>query len=145
MPITSLTALRATAIVLPLSVMPSVHAAEPASVPRLPALLAALDADQDGRLTLAELEADRERQFARFDQDRDGRLTAAEYEALWLDAARERLARQFRADDRDHDGNITLAELKQRSMDLVRRRDVDKDGALTAEELRRHRPAGKAG
>jgi Ca2+-binding EF-hand superfamily protein len=106
----------------------------------LPPLLAAHDADKDGRLTLTELETARRQQLARFDRDGDGRLSTEEYQALWLDDARDRVARQFQADDRNHDGSVTIEELNQRSADLVRRRDADQDGALTAEELRpRHR------
>ena len=95
-----------------------------AAGPPVPALLAALDANKDGRLTLEELDADREQQLARFDRDGDGRLSAEEYQAYWLDAARERLARQFRADDRNHDGSVSVDELKQRAAELVRRRDA---------------------
>ena len=67
-------------------------AADPAAS-RVPALLAALDADRDGRLTQGEMHAAREQQVARFDGDRDGRLSAEEYQAWWLEAARARLAR----------------------------------------------------
>lgn len=118
-------------------------AAEPAPA-RQPALLAAADSDGDGRVTAAELHAERERQVARFDTDRDGRLSPAEYEAWWLSAARPRLERLFRADDRDQDGSVALEELVARANELLRRRDRDGDGALTAEELRPRRRASGA-
>lgn len=109
-----------------------------------PPLLAAHDADKDGRLTLPELETARRQQLARFDRDGDGRLSHEEFQALWLDDARDRVARQFQADDRDHDGSVTIEELNQRSADLLRRRDADQDGALTAEELRPRRRTRQA-
>jgi Ca2+-binding EF-hand superfamily protein len=122
----------------------SALAAEPAPA-RQPALLAAADLDQDGRVTVEELRADRERQVARFDVDQDGKLSAAEYEAWWLSTARPRLERLFRADDRNGDGSIALDELVARANDMLRRRDRDGDGALTAEELRpRRRSAASA-
>ncbi len=102
----------------------------------VPPLLAANDTNRDGKLTLDELDAARERQVARFDADANGSLDVEEYGALWLDSLRERMLRQFHVDDRDHDGAVTIDELKQRAADLVRRRDLDRDGALTAEELR---------
>jgi Ca2+-binding EF-hand superfamily protein len=126
------------------SAAPAAFAADPAA-PRVPALLAALDADRDGRLTRGEMHAAREQQIAKFDGNRDGRLSAEEHQAWWVDAARARLARQFRADDRDKDGSVTLEELVERSDDLLRRRDTDRDGALTAEELRPRRRTPQAG
>ncbi len=43
------------------------------------------------------------------------------------------------------DGSVTVGELKRRSAELVRRRDIDKDGALSADELRQRRAIAKAG
>ncbi|MDP9134915.1 MAG: EF-hand domain-containing protein [Actinomycetota bacterium] len=119
--------------------------AAPVAQPRVPALLAALDADRDGKLTLQELHTAREQQVDRFDRNGDGRLSAEEYQAWWLETAQARLARQFRADDRDKDGEITLQELVERSNELLRRRDIDRDGSLTADELRPRRRAPQAG
>jgi Ca2+-binding EF-hand superfamily protein len=109
-----------------------------------PTMMAAQDADQDGRLTLDEMRRARQQQVERFDADRDGKLSAAEYQTMWLDAAQARLARAF-ADDKDHDGAVTADEMIARASDLLHRRDSDKDGALTAEELRPRRRATPAG
>jgi Ca2+-binding EF-hand superfamily protein len=124
---------------------PALATDAPASPPRTPALLTALDADRDGRPTTEEMRVARERQIAGFDRDGDRRLSAEEYQAGWLEAAQARLARQFRADDLDRDGAITLEELVERSTGLLRRRDRDRDGALTAEELRPRRRTPAAG
>src|SRR4051794_35727848 len=76
--------------------MAAAYAADSGRPRVLPQLLVSLDANKDGRLTLDELDTAREQQLARFDRDGDGKLSPEEYQALWLDAARERLVRQFR-------------------------------------------------
>jgi Ca2+-binding EF-hand superfamily protein len=96
-------------------------------------------------LTGHELQLAREQQVARFDGNGDGRLSTAEYQAWWLAAAQPRLTRQFRADDHDQDGEVTLEELVERSNELLRRRDLDRDGALTADEWRPRRRAPQSG
>jgi hypothetical protein len=48
------------------------------------------DANQDGRLTQAEIDQARQSRLAEFDQDGDGSLSLEEYQALWMDAMRER-------------------------------------------------------
>ena len=61
-------ALAAVAVTAPMAGTATGRAqAADAAGPPVPALLAALDADKDGRLTLEELDADREQQLARFD------------------------------------------------------------------------------
>ena len=103
------------------------------------------DANQDGKLTQAEIDETRRNQFARFDADGDGALTLAEYQALWLDAMRERMVRGVQGHDDDGDAKLTPAEFNKRLSRLVERMDRNDDGVLDNNDRRRHASApGKA-
>jgi Ca2+-binding EF-hand superfamily protein len=95
------------------------------------------DANQDGRLTQAEVDEVRRSQLIEFDQDSDGSLTLEEYQALWLDAMRERMVDRFQAHDDDGDGMVTVEEFGESFDRMVSRLDANDDGALTPDELRR--------
>ena len=75
----------------------------------------AVDADKDGKITLAEMEAFRAARFAGADANADGNLSAEELVAMH---EAERAARQL-----------------QRSTDMIAKFDTNADGVLSAEEL----------
>jgi Ca2+-binding EF-hand superfamily protein len=100
-------------------------------------LIDSFDTNKDGKVTQAEIDADREQRLKRFDRDGNGELTLEEYEALWLDAMRQRMVRQFQANDRDGNGSITIVEFQERYSDVVRNLDRNNNGELTVDELRR--------
>jgi Ca2+-binding EF-hand superfamily protein len=93
------------------------------------------DANQDGRLTQAEVDEVRRSQLTEFDQDSDGSLTLEEYQALWLDAMRERMVDRFQAHDDDGDGMVTVEEFSEPFDRTVSRLDANDDGALTPDEM----------
>ena len=95
------------------------------------------DANQDGRLTQAEVDEVRRSRLTEFDQNDDGSLTLEEYQALWLDAMRERMVDGFQAHDDDGDGMVTAEEFGQPFDRMVSRLDANDDGALTMDEMRR--------
>ena len=94
-----------------------------------PDLLAALDTDHDGTVSLDEAKKAAEIVFDKLDRDHDGTLTAREL--------RGRLsAREFTAADTDKDGTLS----KDEYLAVVERRfkaaDTDNDGTLSRRELR---------
>ena len=102
-------------------------------LPALPAsdpdLLAGLDTDHDGTVSLDEAKKAAEIVFDKLDRDHDGTLTAREL--------RGRLsAREFTAADTDKDGTLS----KDEYLAVVERRfkaaDTDNDGTLSRRELR---------
>lgn len=113
--------------------------------PGMMGLIDTYDADGDDRLTQAEIDTARQQQLARFDGDGNGRLSLAEYQGLWAEAMRERMVRQFQGHDSDGDPGVTLEEFQARFADVVQDRDGNGDGALTADELRRHGRGGPRG
>jgi Ca2+-binding EF-hand superfamily protein len=96
------------------------------------------DANQDGRLTQAEIDQARQSRLAEFDQNGDGKLTLEEYQALWLAAMRERMVDRFQAHDDDGDGLVTVEEFAEPFDQVVVRFDRNGDGELTIDEARRH-------
>ena len=99
-------------------------------------LFEAFDANQDGRLTQAEIDQVRQAKLTEFDRDGDGSLTLEEYQALWLDAMRERMVDRFQDHDDDGDGMVTAEEFGERYSRIVSRLDDDGDGAVTMDEMR---------
>jgi hypothetical protein len=94
-----------------------------------PDLLAGLDADHDGTVSLDEAKKAAETMFAKLDRDHDGTLSRHELRGLLT-------AREFAAADTDKDGTISkdeyLAVVEQR----FKAADTDNDGTLTPKELR---------
>lgn len=103
------------------------------------------DANQDGRLTQAEIDQVRQSRLAEFDQDGDGSLSLEEYQALWMDAMRERMVDRFQAHDDDGDGMITAEEFGQPFDRMVSRFDQNGDGEVTLDEVRRRGERGGDG
>ena len=103
----------------------------------MPGLLEAYDADGDGAVTQAEVDAARAGRLAAFDADGDGVLSLAEYQALWLDAYAEQLVDAFQRHDDNSDARITVDEFGDDFRNLVARMDADGDGRVTAADLQR--------
>jgi Ca2+-binding EF-hand superfamily protein len=102
------------------------------------------DANQDGRLTQAEIDQVRQSRLAEFDQNGDGSLSLEEYQALWVDAMRESMVDRFQAHDDDGDGMVTAEEFGEPFDRIVSRLDQNGDGELTADEIQR-RGEGRGG
>lgn len=105
---------------------------------------AAMDADKDGSVTKAEVEAFRATEIAAIDADKDGKITAAELAAHHVARANEDMA--ARADkrakhmivdlDSDGDGALTVAEMTAggKGDKMFNRIDANSDGAISQAE-----------
>lgn len=100
---------------------------------------AAVDADKDGKITVAEMTAHRAARFAAADADKDGKLNEAELATMMLAQAEARIkagsARMLAYMDNDGDKLLSAEEMPQGNGRMVARLDADGDGALSAEEL----------
>ena len=91
-------------------------AAQAQQVQRAGDYLARMDADGDGRVSLAEYQDWMGYAFARMDRDRDGVLSPAEQPGgrgapIAREQHRARLADAFRRQDANHDGFLVAKEL----------------------------------
>lgn len=102
---------------------------------------AAVDADKDGKITEAEMQAWRAAEAAKIDADKDGKLSTDELTAMHMARMQERAAdmagRMVTALDSDGDGLLSAAEMAARPMPamLFGKLDADGDGAVTEAEI----------
>lgn len=99
-----------------------------------------VDANADGLLSRAEIEAHRTARFALADTDGSGALSRAEVEARMIANQNERRARfldrMFEKRDADADGELTMDEmLGERSAKMFDRADADGDGLVSKAEF----------
>lgn len=98
-----------------------------------------MDADADGKLTEAELEASRAAMFTAADTNADGMLSveelSAQHLARFTEGLAERTAKMIEHRDNDGDGSLSLAEVDegpgQRNFARI---DSDDDGAISKVE-----------
>ncbi len=102
---------------------------------------AAVDADKDGKITEAELQAHRAAEVAGIDADKDGKISADELKAMHMarmeDRATEMSTRMIERMDSDGDGLLTVAEMAARPapVRMFGMIDADGDGAVTEAEI----------
>lgn len=122
----------------------------------------AMDADKDGKLTQAEIDAFRAARFAAADANGDGALDKDELAALRLQEMQARAGDQavkmLERMDADGDGKLSAAEMPGEGAGgrLFAQADADKDGAISkteaeaaltrlADRMEKHRGKGHGG
>ncbi|MEQ8228340.1 MAG: EF-hand domain-containing protein [Rhodospirillales bacterium] len=104
------------------------------------------DADKDGKITKAEIEASRKGSLAKYDTDKDGQLSLEEFQGLYTEIMRQRMVRMFQKLDRDGDAKVTDAELARKMDRMMARLDRDDNGEIERNELkRRHKHRDRDG
>jgi len=97
------------------------------------------DANNDGKITTAEIEAARKASVAKYDADKDGQLSLEEFQGLFNEIMRHRMVRMFQKLDRDGDAKVTEAEIARRMDRMMAHLDRDQNGEIERGDLmRRH-------
>ncbi len=104
------------------------------------------DADEDGAITLEEVEAMRGKRFAEFDKNADGVVDEAELKARIEEKIKKRIERRVkrmtRRFDKNRDGRITKEEFNSRARERFSWNDLNDDGKLDGDELPRRKYRG---
>ena len=124
-----------------MAAVPAVALAMEPYLPKSPKVFSKLDADSNGRITLAEIQPKAEKRFLRMDGDKNGVVTTAEIDAALNRALELRRKRILAALDKDANGSITKSELDTFVETLLAAADADHDGGVTLEESRNFRVA----
>ena len=108
--------------------------------PMLTEMFDKIDADKDGKLSYAELEANRKAEFTAADTNGDGALSAEELSARQLARFQEKLAERTQGmlDNMDNDGSGSLSDAEMPEGPGMRnfaKIDADNDGFVTKDEI----------
>jgi hypothetical protein len=101
---------------------------------------AQLDADGDGKITQAEMDAHKAARFAEADTNGDGALDAEEMMAHAAERMKgrmgDRMGKMIERHDTNGDGKLSMDEMaSDRGNRMFERLDEDGDGAISAEEF----------
>jgi Ca2+-binding EF-hand superfamily protein len=103
-----------------------------------------MDANGDGKISLAEMQQGQAAMFARVDTNGDGKIDGAELDAL----PNERMAERLEKADLNKDGTITRVEYDQAtarsSAERFKRMDKNGDGVVDAAEMKAAMEARRA-
>jgi hypothetical protein len=94
------------------------------------------DADQDGEITQAEIDANRAEWHGEFAGDDDA-MTLEEFQGLWLKARNLQMVREFQRIDRDGDGRITLEEYQRPMAEFVEELDRTDSQSIGTDDFQR--------
>ncbi len=106
-----------------------------------------MDADGNGEISKAELEAKRKLHFEAADSDADGQLTIDEMAAYRAKQAASHAERMMKRLDKNGDGQLSLEEMPDRKQhgDMFDRLDADQSGGISKEEYAAQRQAHARG
>lgn len=108
--------------------------------PKDPAqLLKRLDKNGDGKLAVSELPEKMQKRLGKADTNKDGFLSAEELKAHAEQHAKGRAAKQkarFARSDKNGDGFLTKDEVGEKRWERMKAADANRDGKLSADELR---------
>ena len=110
-------------------------------LPRNQKVFAKLDANSDGKVTLAEIQPKAENRFLKLDSNNNGEVTTAEIDASLQKALEYRRKHILKRMDADGNGGVSKAELDRYIATLMQSADIDGDGGVTLDEARNFRVA----
>ncbi len=103
-------------------------------IPRGEKMFGRLDADSNGRLTVAEIQPRAAKRFFRIDNDADGAVSKSEID-LWLKQSTERRRdRMLSRLDADKNGAVSAAEFENFLGGEFKKADKNGDGGVTFDE-----------
>ncbi|MES2729049.1 MAG: hypothetical protein V4621_02990 [Pseudomonadota bacterium] len=132
---------------------PFAHAEGPGDKGRL-----AADTNGDNKVTASERESFAKGRFAAMDVDKDGQITDADIDARLKDVKAKNpkvtdamlqkrnagIKAHFASMDKDGSKGVSMDEFLARGKDLTTAADTNKDGAISAEEMKAFRDAKRA-